>query len=218
MHDHVVIVTGSEPLGARAVAAVGPSSILIAADGGLDHALAAGLTPAHLVGDLDSVSAAGLAWAKAHAIVERHPTDKDRTDTELAVERAASLDPGRLTMISGGGDRLDHTFAAIGALGSPVLTSIPVVEAWWGGQHLRVLHGPSRTTIRTRPGYGISLLALHGGCTGVSITGTRWVLDRVDLAPMAGHGVSNLAEATDVEITVVLGVLTVFVERPEVSA
>jgi thiamine pyrophosphokinase len=214
MHDHVVIVTGSEPLDAHAVDAVGPSSIVVAADGGLDHALAAGLTPAVLVGDLDSISAEGLAWAKTHASVHRHPTDKDLTDTELAIALAAGFDPARVTLVAGGGDRLDHTMAAIGALGSASLTSVPMVEAWWGGQYLRVLHGPTRATIGTKPGHVVSLLALHGPCTGVSISGTRWVLDRVDLAPMAGHGVSNLAESTDVEITVVLGVLTVFVELP----
>ena len=48
------------------------ASRVIAADGGLDHALAAGLTPAVLVGDLDSVSSDGLAWAEAHATIERH--------------------------------------------------------------------------------------------------------------------------------------------------
>ena len=149
MNDTVVIVTGAAPLDARAVAAIPSDAIVIAADGGLDHARAAGLTPAGLIGDLDSVSEEGLAWAKHHATIQRHPIDKNATDTELAVAFAAGMNPSRIVMVAGGGDRLDHTLAAIGALGAPVLTSVPLIECWWGGQYLQVVHGPARVTIRT---------------------------------------------------------------------
>ena len=67
-----VVVTGADALPAAALAAIPPDAVVIAADGALDHALAAGLTPAGLVGDLDSVSARGLTWAQAHATIERH--------------------------------------------------------------------------------------------------------------------------------------------------
>ncbi len=145
MNDTVVIVTGAAPLDARAVAAIPSHAIVIAADGGLDHARAAGLTPAGLIGDLDSVSEEGLAWATQHATIQRHPIDKDATDTELAVAFAAGMNPARVVMVAGGGDRLDHTLAAIGALGASVLTSVPLVECWWGGQYLQVVHGPARS-------------------------------------------------------------------------
>ena len=79
---------------------------------------AAGLTPAGLIGDLDSMSEEGLAWATQHATIERHPIDKDATDTELAVAFAAGMNPARVVLVAGGGDRLDHTLAAIGALGA----------------------------------------------------------------------------------------------------
>ena len=96
MNDTVVIVTGAAPLDARAVAAIPSDAIVIAADGGLDHARAAGLTPAGLIGDLDSVSEKGLAWARQHATIQRHPIDKDATDTELAVAFAAGMNPSRI--------------------------------------------------------------------------------------------------------------------------
>ena len=154
MNDTVVIVTGAAPLDARAVAAIPSDAIVIAADGGLDHARAAGLTPAGLIGDLDSVSEEGLAWAKQHATIQRHPIDKDATDTELAVAFAAGMNPARVVMVAGGGDRLDHTLAAIGALGASVLTSVPLIECWWGGQYLQVVHGPARVSIRTATSVG----------------------------------------------------------------
>ena len=45
MNDTVVIVTGAAPLDARAVAAIPSHTIVIAADGGLDHAVRQGSLP-----------------------------------------------------------------------------------------------------------------------------------------------------------------------------
>ena len=212
MNDTVVIVTGAEPLDPRSVDLLPANAIVIAADGGLDHALAAGLTPAGLIGDLDSISPDGLAWATEHATIQRHPEGKDQTDTELAIAFANSMTPERLVLLAGGGDRLDHTIAALGALGAPGLTSIPLIECWWGDQHVRVLHGPGRATLHARVDSTLSILALHGPCTGVAISGTRWELEQFDLAPAVGRGMSNVVETSPVSVRVSLGVLTVFFE------
>jgi len=214
MNETVIVVTGADPLHADAVAHVPTDAIVLAADGGLDHALAAGLTPAGLIGDLDSVSDEALAWAEAHATIHRHDPAKDRTDTELALGVAADLAPQRIVLLAGGGDRLDHTFAALGALGDPDLTSVPVIEGWWGDQHFHVLHGPGRLRLEAQLGSTVSLLATHGPCSGVSITGCRWILTDADLAPLVGHGVSNEAIDLAVEVSVSSGVLTVFSDPP----
>lgn len=215
MDETVIVVTGAEPLHPGAVAALPPDAIVIAADGALDHALAAGLTPAALVGDLDSISAAGLDWAEQHATIQRHDPDKDHTDTELALAMAADFNPARLILVAGGGDRLDHTLAAIGALGQPMLTSIPTVDGWWGDQRIRVLHGPGRLAFDVLPGTTISLLALHGRAKGVSVTGVNWPLTADRLGPLVGRGVSNVATAERVEITVSEGIVTIFTYAPD---
>lgn len=214
MDETVIVVTGPAPLDADAVAHLPSGAIVIAADGGLDHALAAGLTPAALVGDLDSISADGLRWAEAHATVQRHDPAKDRTDTELALATAAGLQPGRLVLVAGGGDRFDHTVTALGALGHPDLTSIPLIEAWWGDEHAFVVHGPGALRLVAGVGTRISLVSMHGRCTGVSIDHAEWPLDDAELAPLSGLGVSNVATADEVTITVSTGVLTVFTHPP----
>lgn len=214
MDDIAIVVTGDAPLTPRAVAAVPPSAIVIAADGALDHALAAGLQPAVLVGDLDSISADGLAWAELHTTIDRHPPDKDTTDTELAIRRAIDLAPARLTLIAGGGDRLDHTLAAIGALGHPSLTSVPRLDGRWGDQRFCVLHGPGRLRIDPPVGTTVSLLALHGRCDDVSIDGVQWPLADARLDPLVGLGVSNLTTSPAVEVSITSGVLTIFLTDP----
>jgi thiamine pyrophosphokinase len=214
----VVVVTGASALPAAGLAAIPPGAVVIAADGALDHALAAGLAPAGLVGDLDSVSEEGLAWATAHATIDRHAPDKDRTDTELALRMAANLNPDRLILL-GDGDRLDHQLAAIGALGQLTLTSIPVVEGWWGRSHLRVVHGPGQAVLDDiAVGTTVSLLALHGPCTGVTISGVQWPLVGAELEPMVGHGVSNVTTDQRVELRASSGVLTLVINETEVPA
>jgi thiamine pyrophosphokinase len=58
---------------------------------------------------------------------------------------------------------------------------------------------------------------MHGPCTGVTMSGTRWQLDRAELHPLVGHGLSNVATEPDVELAVSTGVLTVFIDPPPAS-
>jgi thiamine pyrophosphokinase len=210
MDERIAVITGAAPIPEYVVTTIADSTIILGVDGGLDHALAAGLHPSGLIGDLDSISADGLAWAEEHATISRHPTAKDQTDTELALIFAAEMIPSGITLI-GGGDRLDHTFAALGALGMSELTSVPHIDAWWDGQHVDVVHGPSRCTLQLKTSSTLSLLALHGPCEKVSIHGVRWELEDARLEPTCGTGVSNeVLDDPTVEIWLSKGVLTIF--------
>jgi thiamine pyrophosphokinase len=206
----IVVVTGAAPLDRRAVAAIPRDAVVVAADGGLDHARDAGLRPDVLIGDLDSVSAVGLTWAEEHAEIVRHPVDKAATDTELAIAHAVSCRPERILLVAGAGDRLDHAIAALGALGAPPLAAVGSLEAWWGADQLHVLHGPRTVELDLPPGTVFSVLAMHGPARGVSVGGARWPLVDHHLEALVGLGVSNVAEDT-VTVTVRDGIVTVVV-------
>jgi thiamine pyrophosphokinase len=202
-------VNGGE-LTARAVAAVAHGATIIAADGGLDRAVAAGLRPSRLVGDLDSISTAGREWAVAQGItIDQYDTDKDATDTELALTLAASCDCTDLLVLGGVGDRLDHTLGTIGALGAPALHGLASVRMVWGDSLVHIVHPDRAAMVRPADGTTFSLLALHGECSEVTVTGARWPLNRANLPSATSRGLSNEIVADAALVSVGSGVLTV---------
>jgi thiamine pyrophosphokinase len=216
---HVAVVAGGGPLSPQAVEAVIPGSYIVAADSGLDHAVASGLLPDVLVGDLDSISAAGRMWAYEHAAeIEEHEPDKDSTDTELAIARALQvLEISDLLLLSGsvGADeRLDHFLGVLLALGNPSLAGLDSVRAVIASTQFRIVHPGHTITLDVEPGQQFSLLALHGPCTGVTVSGARWPLENATLTSSEARGLSNEASdtpATKSEVSVQTGVVTVVI-------
>ena len=89
---------------------VDKSDCLIAADGGLAHVQALGLTPDIILGDFDS-----LGYVPEGANV--FPVRKDDTDTMLAIRRGLELGYHNFLIYGGlDGPRLDHTLANIQSL------------------------------------------------------------------------------------------------------
>ena len=122
----IAVVVAGGPLEPPWPGAPPPFEAVIAVDGGLDAALAAGLVPTLLLGDLDSVTPAGLRWADEHGLpVMRHPADKDDTDTALAlaeIVRTADLAATDVIVLGASTiDRFDHVLGTLIALGAPAL-------------------------------------------------------------------------------------------------
>ena len=186
-----VIVSGGGLPAASVIDRLPAHRFVIAADSGLDHAVALGLDVDLVVGDLDSVSATALHDAEQRGVaVERHPVDKDAIDTELAIEAALARGARRLVVISGGGDRLDQVLAGLLVLAHPSLAAVDT-QAWAGPAWLRALQGPASAAIEGRAGAYVSLLPLHGRADGVTTAGLRYPLLAEPLHPGSSRGVSN---------------------------
>src|ERR1043165_5934546 len=161
--SQVVVVIGGGSLSPRAAAEVTPEDIIVAADSGLDHAVAAGLRPSILVGDLDSISAHGKMWAYAHELdIDEHDVDKDATDTELALARAASIDATDLLVLGAIGDRFDHALGTVAALGSPQLARFETVRLVLDDADVHIVHPGHALDLDEPSNTQFSLLALHG--------------------------------------------------------
>ena len=216
-----VVVVGGGPLSPRAIeaweaAANDGDTVVIAADSGLDHAVAAGLRPDRLVGDLDSISASGRMWAYAHGtVVEEHPPAKDETDTELALASAVADTEVSDLLLLGGldplvDDRLDHLLGTLLVLGHPTLGRFASVRAVLGGSAVAVLHPGRITDLPLAAGQVFSLLALHGPCRWVTLTGARWPLAEASMTGFEARGLSNVSTG-DTTAGVAEGTITVVI-------
>jgi thiamine pyrophosphokinase len=211
---HVAVVIGGGALDADVVASLPDGIVVIAADGGLDHAVEAGLRPSVLVGDLDSISAGGRMWAYAHEVrIEEHDTDKDLTDTELALQTALAVPEVGNLVVLGGADRHDHRpdhfLGTLLALGHPSMAAFGAVTAHLGGTWFSVVHPDRPTTLPLGIGRTFSVLALHGPAGGVTVRGAKWELDDADLSPTEARGVSNESKEDEVQVSTTSGVVTV---------
>lgn len=205
----VVVVAGGDPPTPEEIARLPADPGVVAADAGLDHALAAGLTVAVAVGDMDSVSPEALAAAERSGTrIERHPADKDQTDLELALELAARL-ADRVIVIGAAGGRLDHLIGNLTVLASPQWSGVNI-EAWLANAQAVVVH--HHRVLDVEPDTTVSLFAL-GGPARVTTTGLAWPLHDEILHPLASRGISNRATTSSPQLSVHEGVVLVVVPQ-----
>ncbi|MSO94356.1 MAG: thiamine diphosphokinase [Thermoleophilia bacterium] len=209
----VIVVAGGDVSAALLPGVLPDADTVIAADGGVDRALALGLHIDVAVGDFDSVTPAGLSAAEAAgARVERHPTAKDATDLELALDAAIALDPTRIVVVGSDGGRLDHLLGSMELLGLERYAGAEI-DAYLGAATAHVIRG-SRTLVGV-PGELVSLLPLHGAAEGITARGLEYELEGETLPAGTSRGVSNVFSASEARITVTHGCLLAICPAPE---
>ena len=175
-------------------------TMVIGVDGGAAHARAMGLDVDVVVGDLDSLDDRSLAALQAEGVViEEHPTDKDRSDLDLAIAHAAALRPEAIEIVSAGGGQIDHLLIGVLLLGRSEIAALPI-RAHIGGSMLSPV--PNGSTHRScgRPGDLLTVLAVGGPAT-VTTSGLKWNLDATTvIEPGASLGLSNVVLDADASV------------------
>lgn len=177
----------------------GDEALIIAADGGMRHALALGRRVDVVVGDLDS-----LGSAPAGVQVIQTPAEKDETDLELALCLAAERGATWIRVIGAAGGRLDQTLGNVMLLAMPALRGVDVrlvsgeQEAWMVGTH---------SVIAGQEGDTLSLLPLGGDVEGVRTEGLYYPLKGETLHFGPARGMSNVLTGRRAEVWVERGLL-----------
>ena len=213
MGQVVIVVAGGAPLRPDVASLVPADPHVLAADGGLAHALTLGLRVEAVIGDLDSVSPQHLQESAAGgARVERHPVEKDATDLELALDAALELTPSRIVVLADDGGRLDHLLSALLLLGSERYAGLQL-DAQVGRALVHVIRGERE--LRGELGELVSLLALHGLAEFVRTDGLAYPLAGESLEPGSSRGVSNVFVSDMARVSVERGVLLAVRPGPE---
>lgn len=194
-------------------------ALVVAADGGARLARDLDIAIGVWIGDGDSLGRASLDDLRRTGVpVELARSDKDESDTELAVRAALDRGATEVTILGGlGGRRLDHALANIGLLGLPVLaggrgrllddrTRVTYLDAGSDGRRVRyALPGGLGDTV--------SLLPWGGSAEGVTTEGLRYPLVDEPLHVGPARGLSNVRESPDAAVSIRAGRLLV-VESP----
>jgi thiamine pyrophosphokinase len=163
-------------------------SRVIAADAGIGHARMLGLVPELWVGDFDSVPA-NLPDDLAAVPRKIFPAEKDMTDGELAIAEALARGATSLILAGAfGGKRADHAFLHL-ALGLRLAEAGTTVLLTSGAQEgVPVL--PGRAGFDYADGTLFSVLGFSD-LAGLTVTGAKWPLDRVEVAFGSSLTISN---------------------------
>ena len=201
------VLAGGEPMPPLRILALGAADVVIAADSGAENAAAAGVPVDVLVGDLDSISRQTLdAVIDGGTSIEAHHPDKDATDLELALATALEMGVEEIVVVGGGGRRLDHLLGNVAVISSPTLRHVQV--RWeLERESVYVVHG--RRTIPVTDGSTFSVIPFGGNAHGVTLTGSKWDLYNATLPAGASLGISNVAAASEITVTVRDGTLLV---------
>jgi thiamine pyrophosphokinase len=187
---------------------------VICADRGYDYARLLGLSPDLVVGDLDSISPAGRSAARdLGGRLEIHPSKKDATDTEIAVEHALAMDASQILMLGALGGRVDHELANLMLL---VRIAMLGRQAEAFDNVCRVLavaadSKPAVARIAASPGDLLTIIPVSCECRGVSLKGLEYPLSKATLPIGTSLGVSNVFAADEATVSLENGAMLVIV-------
>jgi thiamine pyrophosphokinase len=216
----IIFANGEFPDTEQARDLLRPDDLVIAADGGTRHALAVGVVPHIVIGDLDSLSPDERAHVEAAGsqVIPFSPR-KDETDLELALLHAARQGATEILILAALGGRLDQTIANLLLLALPELRGCDV-RIVAGAQTAFLIRatpgGPDESDgalIEGQPDDTVSLIPLGGDAVGVTAEGLEWPLreDRLRFGP--ARGVSNVLTAERAHVRVRQGLLLCVVTR-----
>lgn len=198
-----ILVTGGEQPDFNLVkeyfSAKGEEAIYVcAADSGLDYCLANSIDPDYILGDMDSLSDRTRLKGFRDDIVEEHPSEKDHTDTELALMHLRQKGCRKIIMIGGGGGRLDHLMALLS------LYERPSPPELWITARETIVHIDGHIEGASVPNEMVSLFPVGNEACTMSSSGLKWPLD--GLCWTKGDvGISNRLRGNSFSITMKSG-------------
>ncbi len=176
---------------------------VIAVDGGLAHLNAIDRKADLAIGDFDS-----LGYVPRGMRVAQFKCDKDKSDMELALDRAKSMRYESAIVFGGLGGRLDHTIANMQVFAGFSERGLKV-SAVGDKESLFFITGPDIFEAPASDTGEVSVFAMNDTCEGVFERGMKWDLDDFTMTNRTSIGLSNTLIGEPVMIGVEKGTIVI---------
>lgn len=206
MPKTIIFANGDPPHPELLQRHISSDDIIMCANGGTLHALALGLTPHTIVGDLDSLPTEIKAkMEQAGVEMIEKPSRKNKTDLECAMSVAIERGATNILIAAALGGRLDQMLGNLLLLGRQEWRSanIRLVQ---NDQMAWVLRGPVRCEITGTPGDTISILPLEKIVDGVYMEGVEWEVSNEAFSLGSTRPISNVLTGPSATVTIGSGV------------
>ncbi|HEX2937644.1 MAG TPA: thiamine diphosphokinase [Ruminiclostridium sp.] len=183
-----------------------PDDYIICVDGGADHLKGLSVTPHIIIGDLDSA----LKIPDGVEVL-KFKSEKDETDTMLAVMHGLKMGFREFLLIGGLKGRLDHTFANLSTL--QYIERHGAKGCFIDSDNEAYFVENSSMSFTKREGFYISVFPFGGDAVGVSEKGFKYKLDDAVMKTDFPNGVSNEFWADKGQISVKSGALLIIISK-----
>jgi thiamine pyrophosphokinase len=203
---HAVVVAGSSLTVELDTTLFAQADLLVAVDGGAEALARAGLAPAVLVGDMDSITAGTRKALEGQGVeLVLLAAAKDETDTEAALRLVVDRGADEITVYGAlGGPRLDHLVGNLLLLSSPWLAGVAIRMV--DDRHEAFLVKGDVVFAGER-GDIVTLLPLTPAVENVRTEGLLYPLVGEPLLQSATRGISNVMIGAEARVTHGDGVL-----------
>lgn len=182
------------------------ADLILAADGGADRALSAGVRPDVIIGDLDSISPQTKKILPAEKFI--FVNNQNNTDLEKALDYLIAHQCTQCTLTGFVGGRWDFTFGNFLSV-YPYLDKMDICVAGKGWKIWPLTHSVTKTV---RPGARVSLIPA-ADCQNVTLQGLVYPLEHANLSlGRTGQTLSNAAKLSQITISFDKGFLLLYIE------
>ncbi len=207
----VIICGGSVTDYDRCRKILSQDAFIICADDGARHLRKINILPDLLLGDFDSIGAEDLAYYGEKGIeIIKYPVEKDKTDSEIAVDYALERGFKNLVILGATGSRLDHTLSNIFLL-KKILDSGGTGCIINENNEIYLISDSIRLKKEER--CNVTLLAITKKVTGVTTKGLYYQLQDAEIYMGSSFGVSNVFTDEYAEVSIKSGLLLVIKSR-----